>query len=135
MGSASRAATAAVALVILSCPTASRASILPQIREAEALGTEMGSSLTTPTLRKHYVEVKEGIFVAVKGARERRQVRFARLIDSFGGDRREVYERQGFPVFRYRERAAGVETEHWTYPGKQVTYTFQGDRLIAVDPF
>lgn len=135
MGSASRAAAVAAALVILSCPIASRASILPQIKEAEALKAKMGSSLTTPVLSKHYVEVQKGVFVAVKGARERRQVRFARLVEAWQGDRRAVYEREGFPTFRYRELEAGVTTEHWTYPGKQVTYTFQGDRLLSVDPF
>jgi hypothetical protein len=135
MGSASFAAVTAAALIVLSCPVASRASILPQIQDANALKKEMGPALQVPVLREHYVEVEPGVFVAVKGARERRQVRFARLINMFGDDRLEVYERMGFPPFRHFEQAGGARTEHWAYPDKQVTYVFRGNDLVTVSGF
>jgi hypothetical protein len=134
MGSASFAA-AAVAVVVLSSAVPSRASILPQIQKAETLQEEAGAALNTPALREHYVEVDPGVFVAVKGARERRQVRFARLISMFEGARREVYERKGFPTFRHFERVGGARTEHWSYPDDHVTYVFRGNDLVAVSPF
>jgi hypothetical protein len=138
MGSASisaLSAAAAAALLVVSSPVSSPASILPQIKDANATEAQQEAPVLVPALRKHFVEVSPGIYVAVKGERERRQVRFARLLKSLSGDRLEVYEREGFPTFRHRELEAGIRTEHWTYAGENVTYVFRGDRLVSVVPF
>lgn len=135
MGSASFAAVVAAVLIAVSSPVSSRASVLPQIAAALEVKAEGEGTPGVPVLRKHYLEVEPGVFVAVKGERERRQVRFARLIQSLSGDRLAVYEKEGFPTFRHREREAGIRTIHWTYAEKGVTYVFRDDRLVSVTPF
>jgi hypothetical protein len=76
------------------------------------------------------VEVKRGTWVAVKGARERRQVRFARLKDTWSTDHHDVAKEWGFPVFRYREEQAGLRTEVWSYPAAHVEIVFNREGQI-----
>lgn len=65
-----------------------------------------------------------------KGAKERRAERYAKLIESFEGDRRAIYAQYGFPSFRYRERdSRGVRTT-WVYVSEDLTFVFEGDRLV-----
>ena len=142
MGSATSAAFLA-AIVFLGSTTAlvgsapvSSASVLSQIEEANtAEKSSPAPPGKVPVLRKHYVEVSPGVFIAVKGKRERRQIRHARLRKGYAGDRATIYGREGFPTFRHRENDGGIRTEHWTYLQGQVTYIFSGDRLVAVRPF
>jgi hypothetical protein len=138
MGSAALFAAAVVAAVTLSVPTIqapSEASVLPQIESAKAVEALREVAVGPPTLQKHYLEVEPGVLFAVKGKRERRQVRFARLVKGLTGDRREVYVNEGFPTFRHRENNAGIRTEHWTYLAKRITYVFHEDRLVGILPF
>ena len=107
-----------------------RASLLPQIQEARQLSVE--ANLASLPVTKHYVEVAPGIYVAVKGAKERRQVRFARWVDGLQGDREAVYEAEGFPTHRHFETQAGDRTEHWVYPERGLVYVFRGDVLADV---
>ena len=73
--------------------------------------------------------------MAVKGQRERRQVRAARWRQSLSGDRLEVYDQEGFPVYRHYESYAGIRSEHWTYRENRVTYVFKAGELIQTRPF
>jgi hypothetical protein len=90
-------------------------SILPGIQSAHRQGTRMS---------KHYVEVDEGVWMAVKGSRERRQVRFARLMESWSEDQQKVAATLGFPSFRWREDYAGDVTEIWSYPAADREFIF-----------
>jgi hypothetical protein len=114
--------------LLISAPA--RASLLPQIQEARALQEQQGA--WTRTLTKHYVEVKPGVKVAVRGARERRQVRFARWVESLTGDRLAVFEAAGFPLYRHRETAGGDRTELWTYPEEGRVYVFRDEDLVEI---
>jgi hypothetical protein len=108
--------TAAAGLfAIAPAPDVSAGSILPGIESARRRDT---------TISKHYVEVDNGIWMAVKGSRERRQVRFARLIETWSLDQQKVAQKLGFPMYRYREDYAGVTTEIWSYPGADREYVF-----------
>lgn len=109
------------------------ASLLPAIDHARDLREREVN--TAPVLRKHYVEVSPGVFLAVKGQRERRQVRMARWIDGLEGDRAAVFGEQGFPTFRHLELQTGRSLEIWSYPATGVTYVFEGNRLLARRPF
>lgn len=76
------------------------------------------------TLGKHYVEVAPGIWVAVKGERERRNVRFARLVAFWSEDQKLVANEQGFPVHRWRDQYDARLTETWFYPDQNRQYVF-----------
>ncbi len=82
-----------------------------------------------------YVEVLPGVYTWIRGNDcGCRALRIARWIDSLRGDRRAVYESDGFPVFRHLEDSLGEVTEYWTYPDRHLTYVFEGDRLIRTQP-
>jgi hypothetical protein len=76
------------------------------------------------TLGKHYVEVSPGIWVPVKGERERRNVRFARLVAFWSDDQKSVAIDEGFPHHRWRELYDGHNTETWFYPDVNRQYIF-----------
>jgi hypothetical protein len=116
------------AMTVLSAPA--RASLLPQIEAARQLGTQ--AHLTSLPVTKHYVEVAPGVYVAVKGEKERRQVRFARWVDGLRGDRQAVYETEGFPTHHFYETAAGDRTEQWVYTERGLVFVFRGDVLTDV---
>lgn len=111
-----------------------RASLLRQIdraRDWRAAAAE--DALALPArgiLTKHSVETAPGTRVAVKGSRERRQVRFARWADALAGDRARIHALLGRPPFRHYERSAGDRLEFWTYPGERRMYIFRGNRLV-----
>jgi hypothetical protein len=81
-------------------------------------------------LMKHRIEVYPGVYKWVRGKQQRRQVRVARLIHLWQGDRRATYEKHGYPSSRHRETALGRTTEHWTYLATGQTFVFEGDRLL-----
>lgn len=83
----------------------------------------------------HGVEVAPGIYVRVKGPNERRRVRYALWTQGLSGDRREVYQGEGFPPFRHYENFAGDRTEHWSYPGSHTTYVFRDGSLVRTEIF
>lgn len=69
---------------------------------------------------------------AVKGKskKERRRLRYERLVRSFKEDKRIVYGRHGFPSYRYRERDSDRVTEYWVYMSKRLEFVFVGNRLV-----
>lgn len=110
-----------------------RAASPTQIQEAAHLPA--GQQGDTPALRKHFVEPRPGVIVAVTGSRERRLVRYARWIQLLAGDRLSVYEEEGYPSYRHYELDAGRKTEHWTYPEKGITYVFEDGNLLGTKLF
>lgn len=74
--------------------------------------------------------VRYTVSIPVDSAKERKQVRYARLLLLLDGDRLHVYRTEGWPTARRRVDFAGSVTEHWIYDDKHITYVFQGDRLI-----
>ena len=120
-----------MALAMVPLPLASAwASLLPQIDAARQYRLEAG--LSELPISKHYVQVAPGVWYAVKGEKERRQVRFARWLDGLTGDRLAVYEIVGFPTNRHFENYAGDRTEHWLYADLGILYVFRGDMLVDV---
>jgi hypothetical protein len=108
---------AVAALLFIAGPPAARAgSALPAINSAGHRNLQV---------MKHYIEVDDGVWVAVKGMRERRQVRFARLVESWSPDQQKVAHKHGWPESRYREDYAGRIVEIWTYPDADKEYVFQ----------
>lgn len=127
--------TAAILLVLVASTMTvrsvpARASLLPQLDAARQLATQTHLSALPAT--KHYVEVTPGVYIAVKGEKERRQVRFARWADGLRGDRQAIYESEGFPTHRYYETASGDRREDWVYPDQGLIYVFRGDTLTDV---
>ena len=97
--------------------------------------TEAMDEALYPTQITHYVEVKPGVYLAVRGPSERRRVRLARWAAVIGGDRQAVYQMLGYPPQRHRENFMDVVTEFWTYPGEYVTFVFEGDRLLRTETY
>jgi hypothetical protein len=110
---------------------AAEASLLRELEEAIAL-VEAGEA--SVALSKRRVEITTVVY-PVKGEQERKQVRYARWRLLLDGDRRDVYDRQGWPTYRTRESFAGSVTERWTYPEHHRTYVFEGDRLVRTELF
>jgi hypothetical protein len=106
----------------------SEASILKELEEAIQLVESGAVDRDDVTMTKRVVEV--AVKVPVKGAKERKQVRYARWHLLLDGDQRAIYKREGWPTYRLRESYAGSVTEQWTYADKKVTYVFQGNRLV-----
>jgi hypothetical protein len=99
------------------------ASVLPAVDAAGKAGTTLG---------KHYVEVSPGVWVVVKGERERRQVRFARLVAFWSPDQKMVAENKGFPHHRWRNLEGDRLTETWFYPETNKQFVFDsGGRLLT----
>ena len=108
-----------------------RASLLRELDEAIAL-VEAGDA--SVKLGKRRVEITTVVY-PVKGEQERKQVRYARWRLLLDGDRRTVYDNEGWPTYRTREDFAGAVTERWTYPEQHRTYVFEGDRLVRTELF
>jgi len=106
---------------------AAEASLLREFEEAIALAEAGEASVA---LSKRRVEITTVVY-PVKGEQERKQVRYARWRLLLDGDRRDVYDSQGWPTSRTRVNFAGSVTERWTYPEQHRTYVFEGDRLGA----
>jgi len=69
-----------------------------------------------------------------KGAKERRAARLARLVASFKGDRKAIYDQHGLPSSRSRqEESDGRIAEHWRYTTKGLHFVFVGDTLIRTE--
>ncbi|HEX7878525.1 MAG TPA: hypothetical protein VF720_03900 [Candidatus Eisenbacteria bacterium] len=112
--------------------TGSTAS-LPHVGTASSVRGATGTS-TVPaavlaresglTLGKHYLEVSPGIWVPVNGERERRNVRYARLVAFWSDDQRDVAVDEGFPHHRWRDLYDGHYTETWFYPDVNRQYVF-----------
>jgi len=118
-------------LLLHSVPAES--SLLPQIDAARRYAAQAG--LESLPISKHYVEMAPGVFQAVRGEKERRQVRFARWLDGLSGDRLAVYDAIGFPTNRHFENYGGDRTEHWLYADLGALYIFRDDVLIEVRMF
>jgi hypothetical protein len=74
--------------------------------------------------------VQYAVTIPVHGAKERKQVRYARLRLLLDGDRLHVYRREGWPTARHLEDYAGSVTELWTYDDRHITYIFKDGQLI-----
>ena len=118
-------------LLLHSAPAES--SLLPRIDEARRYAAQAG--LESLPISKHYVEMAPGVVQAVRGEKERRQVRFARWLDGLSGDRLFVYNSVGFPTNRHFENYAGDRTEQWLYADLGALYIFRDDVLIEVRTF
>ncbi|HZL83928.1 MAG TPA: hypothetical protein VFD07_00970 [Candidatus Krumholzibacteria bacterium] len=117
-----------------------QASLLQEMRQV--IDLEKSGRATQVVLTKHRVEVtveengsEERYSTTVRGAKERKQVRYASWQLQLAGDRAEMFEKAGAPTYRTRENFAGVLTERWTYASRHVTYVFQGDRLVDTESF
>jgi hypothetical protein len=120
--------TAILSTAILSTtPRPAGAASPEQIQEAAA---RTDVSADRPALTEHFVEIQPGIFVAVKGSRDRRLVRYARWVQLLDGDRLAVYEEEGYPVYRHYVREMGTRTEIWNYREKGISYVFRDGNLI-----
>lgn len=102
-------------------------SILPAIERAhrlpEARAWDVG---------KHFVRIGDETWIAVKGRRERRQVRFSRLWTVWSPAQRQTALELGFPINRLLEISAGRETQTWSYPERHLQVVFDGEgRLIG----
>jgi len=66
----------------------------------------------------------------VHGAGDRARFRTAYWAAGLEGDKKEIYNRYGYPSARYREEKMGRVEEKWTYieAGKQ--FTFRGSKMI-----
>lgn len=116
------ALTAALALSgpLPGLPGQARAgSILPAI---EAARQRTGS--TAYDIDKHYVRVGDNAWIAVKGRRERRQVRYSRLWATWSDDQRRVATELGFPVNRLLELETSRTRETWSYPAQGLIIVF-----------
>ncbi len=112
----------AFALAFLTAAEVRAGSILPAIGSA---GVQNG------IVSKHFVEIEPGVFVAVKGSRERRQVRYRRLVAGWSADQKAVAEASGFPVMRWRDLTAGVTTEIWSYPEQNRQFVFDAAGVLV----
>lgn len=74
--------------------------------------------------------VRYTVTIPVDSAKERKQVRYARLRLLLEGDRLEVYRYEGWPTARRREDYAGSVTELWTYDDRHITYIFKDGKLV-----
>lgn len=74
--------------------------------------------------------VQYTVTVPVHSAKERKQVRYARLRLLLEGDRLGVYRHEGWPTARRREDYAGSVTEVWIYDDQHITYIFKDGKLI-----
>ena len=122
----------ALAGLVLHCVPA-ESSLLPQIDRAREYAAQGG--LGQLPISKHYVEMAPGVAQAVRGEKERRQVRFARWLDGLSGDRLFVYSSVGFPTNRHFENYAGDRTEHWLYADLGALYIFRDGVLSEVRTF
>jgi hypothetical protein len=93
------------------------------IRESETPEAE------APTLTRTQIVTSNGTF-AVKGQRERKQVRMAAWYLSLNGDRLRIRQEMGHPTYRMLTLRSDVRTEVWTYPEHNRAYVFDGDTLI-----
>lgn len=116
--------TLAAAFILTTLSAVGQASILPGIGMARR---------NNATIAKHYVEVEDGVWMAVKGRRERRQVRYARLSEAWSLDQQKVAAQYGWPAYRLREEASGQLTETWSYPDKDVEFVFQVPSGTLID--
>ena len=76
-------------------------------------------------------QVRYSVTIDVGSAKERKQVRYARLHLLLDGDRLAVYRREGWPTHRRLEDYAGSVTELWLYDDRDITYVFKDGRLIG----
>ena len=76
-------------------------------------------------------QVQYTVTIDVRGAKERKQVRYARWHLLLSGDRLTVYQREGWPTHRRLEDYAGSKTELWLYDDKHVTYIFKDGNLVG----
>ena len=107
---------------VLAFSVPARASVLPQI--------EAVSSTNAGFVSKHYISDGKVLY-AVRGMKERRQVRFANALRAFSADKQKVYGEQGWPHSRYRIDDGGRITEVWAYYDTDRAFVFDASgRLL-----
>lgn len=109
--------------------------ILPKPAKAGSILPAIEAARRAPDARsfdvgKHYVKVGDNLWIAVKGKRERRQVRYSRLWSTWSDDQRRVATELGFPVNRLLELDSGRKSETWSYPEHHVRVVFDGTGLL-----
>ena len=119
---------AAAALLLFAALDAAQASIRRELDEMMAHVESGDVDADRVHLSKR--QVRYTVTIDVTSAKERKQVRYARLRLLLDGDRLAVYRLEGWPTHRRYESYAGSLTELWLYDDKDVTYVFQDGRLI-----
>ncbi len=119
---------AAAALLLFAALDAAQASIRRELDEMMA-HVEAGE-VDADRVHLSKRQVRYTVTIDVTSAKERKQVRYARLRLLLDGDRLAVYRLEGWPTHRRYESYAGSQTELWLYDDKDVTYVFQDGRLI-----
>ena len=120
------AAIAAAMIALLAAPR-SQAGIYEELQRS--VREYKAHDAPAPRLAKRQITTTNGTF-AIKGARERKQVRLAAWNLSLQGDRLRIREEMGYPTYRLYELRSDVRTELWTYPHLDRVYVFRGDTLI-----
>lgn len=130
MNSASVTLAASAALLVSWAAAAAPAQASTQLKKVRhAVETARSDEGSLASLGKHLVEVEPGVYLAVRGKRERRQVRHARWVEMLEGDRKSVFNKLGAPTHRFYETTAGIRTETWIYPRHHVKFVFRGDEV------
>lgn len=106
-------------------------NIWPQLQEIIAILEQDPDA--TAVLNQYLAEVT--VYVPVHGKKARRQVRMAYWYLLLDGDRRDVYDEEGFPMNRIFVNWSGQIREEWTYPERRITYIFDGDDLVGTRIF
>ena len=104
------------------------ASIQRELDELVALVESGDVDISDVTMSKRRVQYS--VIIPVKGKKERKQVRYARLRLLLEGDRLHIYQTEGWPTHRRREDFAGSITELWIYDPQRITYIFKDGLLI-----
>lgn len=120
------AALAAATLALVGAPCA-QAGIYEELqRSVREYRTD---DATAPQLGKRLISTSSGTY-AVKGQRQRKQVRLAAWDLSLQGDRLRIRQEKGYPTSRLYELRTNVLTEIWTYSHEDRVYIFRGDTLL-----
>jgi len=129
---AALALSAVLVLLGVSAPSARAGeNIWPQLQELIAILEQNPDA--TAVLNQHFAELT--VYVPVHGKKARRQIRMAYWYLLLDGDRRRVFDEEGFPYNRLFVDWSGQVREEWTYPERHLTYIFDGDELVGTRIF
>ena len=117
----------AVAMLCLLGAPRAHASLYEELKQS--IRDHQSGVLEKVAFTKKQIQTTRGP-IAVKGKKERKQVRKANWYLSLQGDRLRIRHEMGHPTYRIYELSMGVRTELWTYPEQNRMYVFQGDKLI-----
>jgi hypothetical protein len=71
-----------------------------------------------------------------RGKKGRKYVRRFSLVENLQNDKRDIYDKYGFPIHRHREYAYGRIHEYWTYYEHGLEFVFDEDsNLLETNRF